>query len=62
VTNGPGLVTRIVMRHEAEVGLLDNAYWRRFAADAADLSYKRDAGADWRTAPVAPRPAASGPA
>jgi hypothetical protein len=59
VTNGPGLVTRIAMRHEGEVGMLDNAYWRSFAADAADLSYKRDASADWRTAPVAPHITAS---
>ena len=54
VTNGPGLVTRIAMRHEHQVALLDNAYWRCFAADAAELRYKRDARSDCRAAPVAP--------
>jgi hypothetical protein len=53
VTNGPGLVTRIAMAHPGKVALLEPTYWRSFAEDAADLSYKGQAGSDWRLAPRA---------
>jgi hypothetical protein len=54
VSNGPGLVTRIAARLPGQVALLAPAYWRSFAGDAADLPYKRDERADWRSAPHPP--------
>lgn len=54
VSNGPGLVTRVVVRMPGQVALLAPAYWRSFAGDADDLPYKQDAAADWRTQPYGP--------
>lgn len=50
-SNGPGLVTRVLMLAPEPLGLLDQVYWRSFAADAAGRSDQRDGPANRRLMP-----------